>query len=239
MQLGEVAAGALFDRLEAERRPALREELEGVFLALGRSAEPAVLSRLRGPGHGRIALATRLAGELRCARATPALAELLASAEPALRIGAARALLQLGGGEARAALERAAEGSDPEPAVAAASALAAAGDPRGLEVLARLLRRSVRENRLPLALDAVTGLGRARRPEGIPELERILERRSLFRRGALRTLKLAVVEALAEIPGQAATEALGRAAENRERPVREAARRALHQRLVERDPAAS
>ncbi len=236
VQLGEVAGGAIFDRLEAESRPRLREELEGVLLALGRAAEPAVLARLRGPGHHRIELAARLAGALRCARAVPALVELLGADEPSLRSEAARALLELGDGAARGALEQAAEGSRPEPAVAAASVLAAAGSPRGLEVLARVLRRAVRDHHLPLALDAVAALGRARRPEGIPELERVLDRRSLLRRGSLRAIKLAVVEALAEIPGQAATEALGRAAENRERPIREAARRALHDRLVQRAP---
>lgn len=238
VQLGEVAAGAVLGRLEEEHRPRLREELEGILLAFGRAAEPAVLARLRGPGHHRIELAARLAGPLHCDRAIPALAELLDAPEPAIRAEAARSLLQLGEGSARAALEQAAEGPRPEAAVAAATALASCGDARGLEVLARLLRRSVRENRLPLALDAVAGLGCARRSEAIPELERVLERRSLLRRASLRTLKLAVVEALAGIPGQAATEALGRAAENRDRPVREAARRALHQRLVEHAPAA-
>jgi len=73
----------------------------------------------------------------------------------------------------------------------------------------------------------IRSLGRLGREESVPELQRVIDKRSFFRRQELRELKLQAIGALAKLPGQRARDVLEAVAQGSDMGLAVAARRAL------------
>lgn len=228
LQLAGEVAPALLSAIDVQGDPQRREELLGITIALGRAATPALRRAMEGSSDTRARVAARIAGEIRDERVVPALARLLQHRDADVRTEAARALARVG---SPGALEALSEGlASPHESVASLCAycLGVTGSPAAAEALTETLRQSRRARRITLASAVIRSLGRLGREESVPELRRILQKRSLFRRHELQELKLQAVAALARLPGEPAREVLLEVASGSDMSLAVAARRAMN-----------
>jgi HEAT repeat protein len=225
--LGDTAVPVLVRRVETEQDLDRRGQLFGILIAMGEVTTPELSAAMRSGERRRAGVAVRLAGEMQNAGTVSDLAELLADEDLDLRREAAKALVRVGSPEAVEALVAALSSPHEGMPGHAAFCLGVAGGTRGLQALLATAKLDGSTETLELAREAVRALGRMGRPEAAPELEKLLERRSFFRRKPLRALHLAVVAALAKLPGEGARAALERSASHGDGEVREAARQTL------------
>jgi HEAT repeat protein len=115
--------------------------------------------------------------------------------------------------------------------------LGATGRAEAARALTGALQRARRARRLHLAGAVIRSLGRLGREDPVPELRRILARRSLFRRRELHDLKLQALDALAKLPGEEARETLEAVAAGPDMSLAVAARRAAKQRAEDGEKA--
>lgn len=227
LQLGATAAPALLRRVEAEQDLDRRGQLFGILIAMGDATTADLCAAMQSGERRRAGLAVRLAGEMQNAGTVGDLATLLTHEDLDLRREAAKALVRVGSPEAIEALVAALRSPQEGMPGHAAFCLGVAGGTRALEVLLATARREGGAETLDLAREAVRALGRMGRPEAVPVLAKLLERRSLLRRRSVRELQLAVVSALAKLPGAPARAALEQATRRGDAGVKEAARQAL------------
>ncbi|MCC6642249.1 MAG: HEAT repeat domain-containing protein [Deltaproteobacteria bacterium] len=226
LRIGSPAVPALLHRVEAEQDLDRRGQLFGILIAMGDATTGDLCDAMQSGERRRAGLAIRLAGEMQNGGTLDALIELLGSDDADLRREAAKALVRIGSPDAIEALASALRSPHEGMPAHAAFCLGVAGGARAFEALLATARREGGGPTLDLAREAVRALGRMGRPETVPVLAKILERRSLLRRRRLRELQLAAVAALAKLPGDASHAALAHAASHGSAAVREAAKRA-------------
>ena len=227
LQLGAPVAPTLLRRVETEQDLDRRGQLFGILIAMGEATTPDLCAAMQSGERRRAGLAVRLAGEMQNAGTVGDLTALLDHEDLDLRREAAKALVHIGSPEATDALVGALRSPHEGMPGHAAFCLGVAGGTRALEALLATARRDGGAETLELAREAVRALGRMGRSEAVPVLAELLERRSLLRRRRLAEFQLAVVDALAKLPGDAARAALEQATRRGNAGVRKAARQAL------------
>ena len=240
------------------RRPDLRDALHGVLLRLGpegaealidlltaadsltdrraylaalvkcRDATPMLIHLLGDKRWYVVRNAIDLLGEMHALEAEGPLLEVVRHHEERVRRSVATALARLGTPRAIQAVQQMLTDGVPEVRVHAAQALGAIKSPRSVAALSRALDSEADPEVHAVILaalgrqgteDAVARLVKAGEPDG-----------RLFKRKPT-ALRVAAVQALAEANTPAATAALRRFAEDKERDVRDAAVRALRPRV--------
>ena len=232
-ELGLRCVPRLLDQLEVEMDSERRARLSGVLLAMGEEVAPALGEAIATGSERRQRLALRLAGETQNPRLVGSLREAMLDGNDEVSREAAQALLRVGD---VSSLEALAEGlASPRTSVVgfAALSLGACGRVLAVAPLAQALDRAVKAQQFPLAREIVRALGRLGRAEAGPAIKAVLSYGGFFQRRKLRDLKLAAVTALASLPGNTATETLGRVARSSDAQVRQAASLALERRTRE------
>lgn len=230
LELGAAAVPSLLSRLAGSVSDPERARLTGVVLAMGEEAAAALADEIEAEDTPTRWVALRLAGKTQNPRLVPVLRSLLLRGGVDETREAARGLARIGN---LGALEALVEAVQCPRASVASLAIQALGNTGGSLVVAPLtdaLHRWLERDSLGLAREAVRALGRLGRPEAVPALAATLERGGFRDRKRLRDLKLASVNALASIPGEAAEQALARARRLRDRRVRTAVAAALARR---------
>ncbi len=227
LQLAGDVATALLSAIDVQHDGQKREELLGITIALGRAATPALRRAMEGSSEERARIAARIAGEIRDERAVPTLTRLLDHRDEGVRSEAARALARVGNEKALTALTHGLESSREDVAALCAYCLGVTGRAEAATALTDTLRDARRARRIGLATAVIRSLGRLGREESVPELRRILRKRSFFRRQELQELKLQAVAALGRLPGEPAREALVEVASGEDMSLAVAARRAM------------
>jgi len=232
LQLGARVVPILLHRIEAEKDADRRGQLSGILIAIGEKATPELVRAMEGGDARRARTAARFAGEIQNPAAVATLRRLLHRPDTELRREAAKALVRIGHASAVDALVEALDRRQDGVAALAAYCLGASSSPRAFDALREALPRALFRGDFELSRELVRAFARFGRSEAAPDLAAVLARKSLLKRRPLRDLKLAVVEALAKLPGSAALQALAVAGESREPQLREAARRALARRAA-------
>ena len=228
LQLPEQVAPALLSAIEDEEEPARREELLGIAIALGRSTIPALHRALEGASASRARIAARIVGELRDERTVPTLSKLLDHQSAEVRGEAARSLARIGSVGALTTLKRGLSSGLDDVSSLCAYCLGVTGTREAAEALTETLREARRARRTQLASAVIRSLGRLGREESVPELKRVIDKRSFFRRQEIRELKLQAIGALAKVPGSRSREVLEAVAAGADTGLAVAARRALN-----------
>lgn len=226
LQVGALgpALGAL-DRVKTARlRAALRAAADR--LALAHSAE---LVRLIGSAERSVAReAAQRAGALRSAAAVPALGEVLREGDGALRLVAAQALAEIG---STGALQELAGALDDEEREVRLTALRAIGARRYRAALgaldAQVRDRRARSADLTEQMALFEAYGALCGDDGVPQLDALLNGRSLLGRRQDSSLRACAAVALGRVASARARAALERAGDERDAVVRAAVQRAL------------
>lgn len=228
--LAEQAGPALISAIDVQNEPGRREDLLALAVSLGRAATPALHRAMEGRSANRARIAARIAGEVRDERTVPTLAKLLEHREADVRGEAARALARIGNVSALTTLKRGLESSHDDVSSLCAWCLGVSGGDDAAQALTDTLRQARRARRNALAAAVIRSLGRLGREESVPELTRIVQKRSFFRRQELHELKLQSISALAQVPGARALAVLEAVATGSDMSLAVAARRALKER---------
>lgn len=227
LKLGEPVVPELIAAIDVENDPARREELLGIAIAMGRSTTPTLHRAMEGSSPGRARIAARIAGEIREERAVPTLSRLLDHKRAEVRGESARALARIGNVAALTTLKRGLTSQHEDVSSLCAYCLGVTGSPEAAEALTETLREARRARRTQLASAVIRSLGRLGREESVPELKRVIEKRSFFRRHEIRELKLQAIGALAKVPGQRSRDVLEAVAQGSDMGLAVAARRAM------------
>jgi HEAT repeat protein len=236
------------------RRPELRDALNGVLLRLGsdgaealidlltsadsltdRRAYLAALAKCRAAaptlmhllGDNRwyvVRNAIDLLGEMHALEAEAPLLEVVPHREERVRRSVATALARLGTPRAIQAVQQLLTDAVPEVRVHAAQALGTIKAPRSVASLSRALETEADAEVQAVILAA---LGRQGTDDAVARLSKVAEPEGRLFKRKPTALRVAAVQALAEASTPAATAALRRFAEDKERDVRDAAARAL------------
>jgi HEAT repeat protein len=232
LQLGEMAAPAILERLEQEADREKAAQLAAVVLALGERAVPAVKRQMADGVGARALLAVRLAGELQNPGLVEPLRKLLRGDAIQVAKEAAKSLVHIGNSEAVGALEEALSSPKIEMARVAAFCLGVLREPRTTGPLLARLAQARKQRQIGLARDIIRSLGQFKRggDVAIRELAVLLERRTPPWRADERQLKLEAVRALGQLPGDEALRALQGAAACRNSRLRQCAQETLARR---------
>jgi len=227
LELGEPVVAELIAAIDVEGDPSRREELLGIAIAMGRATTPTLHRTMEGSSPGRARIAARIAGEIQEERAVPTLSRLLDHKRAEVRGESARALARIGNVAALTTLKRGLASQHEDVSSLCAYCLGITGSPDAAQALTETLREARRARRTQLASAVIRSLGRLGREESVPELQRVIDKRSFFRRQELRELKLQAIGALAKLPGQRARDVLEAVAQGSDMGLAVAARRAL------------
>ncbi|HKJ24265.1 MAG TPA: HEAT repeat domain-containing protein [Myxococcota bacterium] len=227
LKLGEPVVGELIAAIDGETDPGRREELLGIAVAMGRATTPTLHRAMEGRSPGRARIAARIAGEIQEERAVPTLSKLLDHKRAEVRGESARALARIGNVAALTTLKRGLTSQHEDVSSLCAYCLGVTGSPDAAEALTETLRDARRARRTQLASAVIRSLGRLGREESVPELKRVIDKRSFFRRQEIRELKLQAIGALAKLPGQRARDVLEAVAQGSDMGLAVAARRAM------------
>jgi HEAT repeat protein len=239
------------------RRPELRDALHGVLLRLGTEGAEALIDLLTSAdsltdrraylaalvkcrdavpmlmhllGDNRwyvVRNAIDLLGEMHALEAEGPLLEVVGHREERVRRSIATALARLGTPRAIQAVQQLLTDSVPEVRVHAAQALGTIKSPRSVVSLARALDSEVDAEVQSVILAA---LGRQGTDDAVARLVKTAEPEGRLFKRKPTALRVAAVQALAEANTPAASAALRRFAEDKDREVRDAAVRALRAR---------
>jgi HEAT repeat protein len=229
VRVAEQVGPTLLSAIDAEKDASRREELLGIAIALGRSTTPALHRAMEGNSTSRARIAARIVGEIRDDRAVPTLSRLLEHTSPEVRGESARALARIGNVAALTTLKRGLESSHEDVSSLCAYCLGVTGSPDAARALTETLRQARRARRTQLASAVIRSLGRLGREESVPELKRVIEKRSLFHRQELRELKLQAIGALSHLAGERSRGVLEAVAAGSDMGLAVAARRALNE----------
>jgi HEAT repeat protein len=227
--IGTPAVGALL-RHCAAARDASRERAAQTLIAMGDAALVAVVDDLRSGQAERARRAARLLGEMQNPRGVEFLADALRSSDVQLAREAARSLARIPTDSAVGALVA---GLRLAPAVAetCAGCLGGVRQTSAARALGELLDldRTVPDG---LRREAIRSLGRLASAEALNRLKRVLDHAPLFGRAKFRALRVAAAQAIGQIAGPVAIQALHPHARRGDPEVRQACAEAI--RRVER-----
>ncbi|HXX49547.1 MAG TPA: HEAT repeat domain-containing protein [Myxococcota bacterium] len=227
--IGTPAVGALL-RHCAAARDASRERAAQTLIAMGDAALVAVVDDLRSGVPERARRAARLLGEMQNPRGVEFLADALRADDVALAREAARALARIPTDSAVAALVA---GLRLAPAVAetCAGCLGGVRQTQAARALGELLdlERDVPDG---LRREAIRSLGRLASAEALNRLKRVLDHAPFLGRARFRALRVAAAQAIGQIGGPVAIQALAPHARRGDAEVRQACAEAV--RRIER-----
>ena len=222
--IGGSAVAPLLRHLEGQKDGA-RARATQVLIALGDAALAQVVDELgaQQPEHAR--RAARLLGEMQNPKGVPFLTDALGAHDRALAREAAQALARIGDDAAVQALIGGL-GRDDEVAEACAGSLGGLRHPAVLHALSELIdargRRSEAVRRA-----AIRSLGRIGSTAALVRLKRVLDHAPFFGAAQLRGLRVAAAQAIAQIGGTSAVQALHPHARGGDPAVRLACQEAL------------
>ncbi len=224
MTLGAAGIPRVLELVAAAEGEA-RRHASALVLALGEQAFPLLVEELVSTDPARARRAARLLGDLQHPGGIEFLVRHLAFPDPMVKKEIARALARIPNERATLALVAALD-SDAATAEIAAAALGHAHSDRALEAL---LRVAGGEGERPVLVrrEAIRSLGRLRRSEALPQLERVLRRRTWFGRRRNRTLRVAAAQALGRLGGARAYALLEEHARRGDPAVRDACSESL------------
>ena len=227
--IGVNAVGALL-RHAAEARDPSRAQAAQILIAMGDAALAPVVDELRCETGERARRAARLLGEMQNPRAVESLVDALRSPDTGLGREAARALARIGNDAAVAALVAGLRLA-PQVAETCAGCLGGLRHSSAARALGDLLdlEREVPDG---LRREAMRGLGKLGGSEALARLKRVLDHAPLLSKARYRALRIAAAQAIAQIGGPAAIQALQPHANRGDADVRQACQEAL--RRVER-----
>lgn len=221
------AAPPLMERLAEEADPQARRALIETLVSLDDAAVPVMRDYLRDGRWFVVRNAAAILGEIRRPEAISDFPPLLSHPDLRVRREAVRALTRIGGPEAVSILLRTVEEEDPELSRQALLSIGALRDRSAVPVLLRLVERpDPLQRRVEIRKGAIRALGEIGSPEARPALEKILMRRSLWRRTVADEIRAAAATALGEIPADGSA-ALEKALEDHSPEVARAAAQAL------------
>jgi hypothetical protein len=236
------------------RRPELRDALHDVLLRLGpdgaealidllttadsltdrraylaalvkcRDAVPTLIHLLGDNRWYVVRNTTDLLGEMRAAEAENALLEVVHHREERVRRSVATALARLGTPRAIQAVQQMFNDPVPEVRVHAVQGIGSTKSPRAVSVLARALDA---EHDPEVQAVILAALGRQATEEAVARLLKVAEPDGRLFKRKPTALRVSAVQALAEANTPSAIAALRRFTEDKDREVRDAARRAL------------
>lgn len=221
------SAPPLMERLSEEGAPPTRRALIETLVSLDDAAVPVLRNYLRDGRWFVVRNAAAILGEIRRPEAVSDFPPLLSHPDLRVRREVIRALTRIGGAESVAILLRPVEEEDAELSRQALLSLGALRDPTAVPVLLRLVERSdPLQRRAEIRKGAIRALGEIGSPEALPALEKVLMRRSLWRRTVTDEIRAAAATALGEI-GATESPALEKALEDHSPEVARAAAQAL------------
>ena len=227
--IGVNAVGALL-RHAAEARDPSRAQAAQILIAMSDAALAPVVDELRCEHSERARRAARLLGEMQNPRAVESLVDALRSPDAGLGREAARALARIGNDAAVAALVSGLRLA-PQVAETCAGCLGGLRQSSAARALGELLDLD-REVPDGLRREAMRGLGKLGGAEALARLKRVLDHAPLLSKARYRGLRIAAAQAIAQIGGSAAIQALQPHANRGDSDVRQACQEAL--RRVER-----
>ena len=222
--IGVSAVGALLRHASAGRDPS-RSQASQILIAMSEAALAPVVEELRCETGERARRAARLLGEMQNSRAVESLVDALRAPDAQLAREAARALARIGGDAAVGALVA---GLRLGPAVAetCAGCLGGLRSSAAARALGDLLDL---EKEIPdgLRREAMRGLGKLGGGEALARLKRVLDHAPMLTKARYRPLRIAAAQAIAQIGGPAAIQALQPHANRGDSDVRQACQEAL------------
>lgn len=227
-QLRVSALGTIFGWLGRITTADVRTLLEAAADRLA-AANTSELVRLLGSTDREVALeAVRRAGSLRTAAAVPALARLLQHTEAAMRLGAVNALAEIGTPGALQHLDRGIDDEDRDVRVAAVRALGANNHRASVQKI----EAAINGKRLPGGdltekMAYFEAFGALCGDAGVPMLDGLLNKKSLFGKREDTELRACAAMALGRIGTNTAFAALRRAGTDKDILVRNAISKAL------------
>jgi HEAT repeat protein len=222
--IGALAVPRLLRHLES-RKEGGRARATQMLIALGDAALAQVVDELSSQQPERARRAARLLGEMQNPKGVSFLTDALRSADPLLAREAAQALARIGDDAAVHALVTALE-REGEVAEACAACLGGLRHPAAARALGELIDlRSQRPEGVRRA--AIRSLGRLASPEALARLKRILDHAPFFGAARFRGLRVAAAQAIGQIGGPAAVQALQAHARSGDPAVRQACQEAL------------
>jgi len=225
LSLGGVIVRPLVEALSAEARPATRERLAAILVALGPVARRTV-EQLKGSGDPvlrRTALYLLL--ELGGDEALPDVGEILNDTDPQARREALRSILKIGSDRAFVILEQALAEATPRSRDAIVQAICGVRDERATALFTHVVRHVDHRGALaPIYMRAVKSLGALRDGSAVAPLHDVLYRGEWWAPRRTAALRAAAAEALARIGTPDAIGVLEEACAHGSRGVRAAAR---------------
>lgn len=222
--IGALAVPRLLRHLDS-RKEGGRARATQMLIALGDAALAQVVDELAAQQPERARRAARLLGEMQNPKGVSFLADALGAADLTLAREAVQALGRIGDDAAVHALV-AALGRDGEIAEVCAGCLGGLRHPAAARALGELIDlRSRRPEGVRRA--AIRSLGRLASPDALARLKQILDHAPFFGAARFRGLRVAAAQAIGQIGGPAAVQALQRHARGGDAAVRQACQEAL------------
>jgi len=227
-QLGPATLATVFAWMARAHNSELRATLETVATRLA-SAHVGELLKLIASEDDTVSLeAMRRAAALKTAAAVTQLGNVIATAPPHLRQGAARALMEIGSPGAQRVLEGAVDDDDREVRLTAVRALSAAGHRGALDKLAQVVEgKAMRDCDLTEKMTLFEAYGALAGDEGIDRLDKLLNVKGFFSRRPDVETRACAAMALGKIGSPRALAVLGRASNEKDVLVRNAINKAL------------
>jgi HEAT repeat protein len=210
--------------------------LMGLVLAFEDQAGPILEEHLQGDNPVSVRKAAFLLGELRSGRSVDAIKRLLDHDDTKVRREAIRSLVRIRGMAASRALAAALQKeSDPEFRMVIVSALGESKAQAGVPALLGQLKSiPAREDTLLLLEATIDALGRIGSKEALPQLIKVLNKKSLFQRDVANKLRIRAAVALGMLGGESAMQALARYARGGDDPLKKTCTAVLEE-LVKND----
>jgi len=227
LALREHCATAVLESIEQEHNPQQREQLQNFLMGLRDAAIPALTHALRHGSVTQVRIAIRIAGLMGVRSTVPQIVALLENEQEDVYKEATYALVRIGDDHAFLGLCEALRSPRREISSLAIFGLGAWGKQEALSPLLKELREALPRAPIERIQELLRAIGRLEQPAAIPELTRLLKKRSLLRKRRLLEVQLAAVSALGRISGEEAQWALMEASQHRKKEIRQAAEQAL------------
>lgn len=206
-------------------KPDSRKQTISILIAMGDAALPAVVEELYCGATERALAAVRMLGDMQNPGALRALAEQLDHSEATVRREVVKSLARIGSEQASQALVPKLNG-DPELAASVAASLSQCADRTAIRgLIDAAAERGGRAE--AVRKEAIRSLGRIGRPEALPTLREVLDRKAMFGRAQNRNLRAAAAQAIGQIGGKQAFLALSEHTDRGDPEVRRACRDAI------------
>jgi HEAT repeat protein len=229
-ELRATALGALMEATPRVAAPAVRTLVEANVDRLAAAHGTEVLRLLREPPGDALPAVVALCGRLALQPAVPGLGELLAHADPAVRLAAVQALEKIGTPGAMGQLERAVDDADRNVRLAGVRAAGARGYKGALKrIEAVVLGKAVKEMDLTEKMAFFEAYGAIAGPPALKTLAGMLLPRGLLKLKQSSDLRACAAIALGKIRTAEAREVLSSAADDKDLVVRNAVNRALRE----------